>query len=233
MASVDLVDGDLKKLFRDRHMFSSRETWRAAGFRVLDRSVSGKIMVAGHPLVPGLLFKKYSEATSQKDQLANYRRRVEGADRLRTFVDKQLLRHVVVPRKQLFELSHLRFHRNPTYILVVEQLDLLSDAQTRAAYYGIDPSVLRDLCTMLFHFRGMDSSPQNVPITVDGRIAFIDTEHWDRGNHKSYLHQVGAHLSADLRKLAKTIFDQLDGTRFGNVRRVFDEEDTSSSLSSS
>jgi len=88
---------------------------------------------------------------------------------------------------------------------------------------------------VLFHFRGMDSSSQNVPILMDGRIAFIDTEHWDRSNNKSYLRQIGAHLSSDRRKLAKTIFDRLEegGTPFKGISKLFEEEDTSSGSSSS
>ena len=121
-------------------------------------------------------------------------------------------------------------------MLVVERLDLLSDEQTRAAYYDIDPNILQELCAVLFHFRGMDSSAKNVPFVTDGRVAFIDTEHWDRASSKAYLHQVGEHLSADRRKRAKKIFDRLkDGADgpFEGGNKCFDEEDTSSASSSS
>jgi hypothetical protein len=236
VAPVDLTVLDLKILFCDVHMFVSRRAWSTAGFRVSERADSGKIMVAAHPSVPGLLFKKYCDDMSQKDQGANYRRRIEGADRLRAFVDKRLLRHVVVPRKRLLELPHPFSRRDPSHILVVERLDLQSDEQTRAAYYGIDPDILQELCVVLFHFRGMDSSSKNVPFVADGRVAFIDTEHWDRASNKAYLHQVGEHLSADRRKLAKKIFDQLkdgaDGS-FEGGSKCFYEEDTSSASSSS
>jgi len=230
----DPIGLDLKTLFSDRHMFTSREAWRTAGFRVLDRSDNRKIMVAGHPSVPGILFKKYSTATTSKDQREHYAHRVEGADRLRTFVDKRLLKHVAVPHKWIFELPHVHSYRGPSYILAVEQFGLLTDAQTRAAYHSIDPDILRDLCTVLFHFRGMDSSSQNVPIRMDGRIALIDTEHWDRSNNKSYLRQIGPHLSSDRWKLAKTIFDRLGwaGSSFKGTSKLFEEEDTSSGSSS-
>jgi hypothetical protein len=233
---VDPAALDLKALFSDKHMFVSRRSWSAMGFQVLDRADNGKIMVAAHPSAPGLLFKKYCDDKSLKDQRANYKRRVEGADRLRSFVDKQFLRHVAVPRKQLLELPR-PFSRR-AYILVVERLDLLNDEQTRAVYHDLDPDILRELSVVLFHFRGMDSNAKNVPLIADGRVAFIDTEHWDRDNNKIYLHQLRAHLSIDRCELSKTIFDQLEKSRgilfkeTAAVSKRFDGEDTSSVSSS-
>lgn len=240
---------DLHALFRDVDMFASRSSWGAAGFRVFDRANNGKIMVALHPSVQGLLFKKYSSDMSLKDQLKNYERRVEGAKRLRSFVDEQRLRHVVVPRKWLLELPRPFSRKASSHVLVVEQLDLLSDEQTKAAYYRIDSDKLRELCVVLYKFRGMDSNAKNVPFISDGRIAFIDTEHWDRGSSKAYLHHVGEHLPADRRKFAKKIFSQLEDGKdvdtgdfvhedFGDEDTsdssdFTDEEDTSSSSSSS
>jgi hypothetical protein len=214
---------------------------------VLDRANDGKIMVACHPSVQGLLFKKYaSDDSSQSDQLKNYERRVEGAKRLRDFVDKRHLARVVVPRKRLLELPRAFSRKGSSHVLVVEQLDLLGDEQTKASYYRIDPETLKELCTVLFHFRGMDSNAKNIPFVAGGRIAFIDTEHWDRGSSKSYLHHVGGHMTVDRRKLAKKIFGQLEDGEderldlgdFGDEDTsdstdFIDEEDTSSSSSSS
>jgi hypothetical protein len=233
---------DLRALFRDAGMFDSRRAWGAAGFHVLDRANNGKIMVATHPSARGLLFKKYSNDLEQRDQRKNYERRIEGASRLRAFVDKQPLSRVVVPRKWLLELPHPLSRKEEAHVLVVEQLDLLSDEQTKVSYQRIDLGLLKELCTMLFHFRGMDSNAKNLPFVADGRIAFIDTEHWDRGTSKAYLHHVGAHMSTERRKIAKKIFEQLeDGgdVALGDYayeedgRRDFDDENTSDSSDSS
>jgi len=233
MPGADPAALDLKALFRDASMFDSRSAWGAAGFLVIDRANNGKIMVARHPSVQGLLFKKYVSSFSQTGQLENYERRIEGAKRLRDFVDKSRFDRVVVPRKWLLELPR-SFFRKESYVLAVEQLDLLGDEPTVAAYNRIDPIGLKELCTVLFHFRGMDSSAKNLPFVADGRIAFIDTEHWDRGNSKPYLHQVSEYLMADHRKLAKKIFDQLEDNEDSRVGTgAFYDEDTSDSSSSS
>ena len=223
---------DLGVLFRDEDMFDSRRSWSDAGFRVIDRSNNGKIMVASHPSVQGLLFKKYTRDIAEKDQTKNFERRLEGADRLRSFAEARRLSHIVVPHKWILELPR-PFSRG-SHVLLAEQLDLLSDDQTKAAYRRIDPNVLGELCVVLFHFRGMDSIAKNIPFVADGRIGFIDTEHWDRSTSKPYLHRVGEHLSKDRKTLAKKILGQLedgDDVDVGDFRHgdFDDEEDTSDS----
>ena len=238
MAFDDPARLDLSALFRDEDMFDSRHAWSGAGFRVNDRSNNGKIMVASHPSVQGLLFKKYASDFAEKDQTKNYERRLEGANRLRAFADSRRLGSIVIPRKWIMELPRPFSRRETAHVLVVEQLDLLSDDQTKAAYRRIDLNVLGDLCVVLFHFRGMDSNAKNIPFVSDGRIGLIDTEHWDRSTSKPYLHHVGEYLSKDRKALAKKIFGQLkdgDDVDVGAFRSGdFDgEEDTSASSDSS
>jgi hypothetical protein len=55
-----------------------------------------------------------------------------------------------------------------------------------------------------------------VPFTKDGKIAFIDTEHWDRhGDRKKsqqrpFLKYIGEYLSSDRMKFAKKMWSKLD-----------------------
>ena len=236
MAFDDPARLDLSALFRDEDMFDSRRAWSSAGFRVNDLSNNGKIMVASHPSVRGLLFKKYESDLDEKDQTRNYERRLEGANRLRAFASSHRLSRISVPRKWILELPR-PFSRS-SHILVAERLDLLSDDPTKAAYRRIDPNVLAELCVVLFHFRGMDSIAKNLPFVSDGRIGLIDTEHWDRSTSKPYLHRIGEHLSKDRKTLAKKIFGQLedgDDVNVGSLRSLdfSAEEDTSASSDSS
>jgi hypothetical protein len=127
-----------------------------------------------------------------------------------------------------------------SHVLVVEHFELLGDEQTKAAYQSIDVGLLTELCTVLFNFRGMDSNAKNIPFSKDGRIALIDTEHWNRNTSKDYLHHVGEYMTAERQKTAKRIFRQLedgrdvlrhfadDGPR--NHRDFIEDEDTRSSL---
>jgi hypothetical protein len=238
-----VIDGpaslDLRGLFRDPDMFDSRSNVTAAGFKVLNK---GKIMVFCHPSVRGLLFKKYTTAVSQKDQRKNYECRLEGSIRLRAFVVGRGLSRIIVPRKWIVELPQEVSRRDT--LLVVEQLELLGSEQTVAAYQRIDAGLLRELCTVLFNFRGMDSNANNLPFLTGSRIGLVDTEHWDRGTRKDYLHHVGEHMSAESRKTAKKLFREFreEGYRDGRAcgadeydsfDGALDEDDSSFSSSSS
>jgi hypothetical protein len=135
----DRLSLDLAKLFRDPDMFESRDDWRDAGFDVLERSSDGKIMVASHPSVRGLLFKKYTNDISLKEQQANYACRIEGARKLQEFIDARHLQHVVVPQKWLLELSSdFGSKKRSSHVLIVEHLDLMDEGESIQAYRDID-----------------------------------------------------------------------------------------------
>lgn len=229
---IDPAALDLGQLFQRPEMFTSRSSWAAAGFDVLARSNEKKIMVARHALVPGLIFKKYGPALALDDQRKNYAARVEGAERLRDFVRSHDLRSVVVPNKQILALpSTFSREGQVSQLLVVERIDLVGVEESEKAYYWIDPAILRELCCVLSRFRGLDSIVDNVPFTSDGRLAFVDTENWDRGRRRTYLRYIRRHLSSEGRTYARKLFSQL--CRLGSDGKGRDEPDDSSSSSSS
>jgi hypothetical protein len=219
-------------LFRSPSMFDSRRDWTAAGFTVFDRHDETRIMVARHATAPGLLFKKYSGAATV-NQCKNYDARVEGADRLRALIAKHDLKHVAVPRKWVIDLP--LDHGKCEHVLVVEHLDLIGVNQIGKQYRVIDDERLRELCFVLFHFRGLDSIIDNIAFTTEGKLAFIDTEHWYGGKRRPYLRYIRRHLSRENRLRAKQMFRRLErGVREIDASPFSDEEDTSSwsSLSS-
>lgn len=200
---------DLRGLFRDPDMFDSNRSWRKAGFAVEGEGLESNIMVASHPSAPGYLFKKYSKKISPKDQLKNYRRRLEGAEKLRALIAAQQLTRIVVPQKWLHELPP-EFSRKGTssYVLVVEKLTLLESSASKRMYRGLDNEALRQLCTVLATFRGLDSGVRNIPFTDRGQMAFIDTERWD-DEKKVPLKRIREYLSDAQRKRAERIFEAL------------------------
>jgi hypothetical protein len=198
---------DLRGLFRDPDMFDSNRSWRKAGFDVEGRGDWSNIMVASHPSVQGYLFKKYSAKISLKEQLENYHLRVEGADKLRAFIAAQRLTLIVVPQKLLHELPP-EFSRKgvSSYVLVVEKLTLLESSDSKRLFRQLDHEGLRQLCTTLLTFKGLDSGVRNVPFTDKGQIAFVDTERWDEHNKKKiFLRRIREYLSDDQQKVVKKI----------------------------
>ena len=70
---------------------------------------------------------------------------------------------------------------------------------------------LRDLLRVLVKFKGLDSNSKNVAIARDGRIAFVDLEHWDRTDRdRVRLKSIATYLSKSQRKIAKKILGDLE-----------------------
>ncbi len=197
----------LQGLFRDPSMFDSHRDWRKAGFEVEGKGVESDIMVASHPSAQGCLFKKYSKKVSLKEQLKNYRRRVEGAQKLREFIAEQQLVRIVVPQKYLHELPP-EFSRKgvSSYMLVVERIALLSTAASKQQYLTMDNETLEQLCTVLLMFQYLDSGIRNIPVTDHGQIAFVDTERWDPHETKKIpLRHLREYLSDDQRQFVDAL----------------------------
>ena len=205
-ANLPIVS-QLGELFMDRKMFNSMTSFENAGFRLIAHSPH-KIMSGSHKRARGYLFKKYNNDKPGKKQLKNYMRRIEGARLLRAFIAERSFQHVVVPHKWLYELPESFPER---YLIVADKLDLMSDDATRRKYDRIREDQMRELATVLYFFRGLNSWTKNLPFTEDGQIAFIDTERWHRD--KDYLRLIGDHLPSDRREQAEDVFKELRGKR--------------------
>lgn len=201
----DPISIGLDALFGDQAMFESRKKWSRAGFDVLEPAKDTECMVASHPAAPGYLFKKYANDVSRKEQRANYETRLAGSRELARFIADQRLQHIVVPRKHLHELPAIQ-----SQVLVVEKLDIVGRGASEKRYHDIADPVLRDLLRVLVRYKGLDSNSKNVQFTTDGKIAFVDLEHWDRTDRdRVRLKSIGEYLSKDRYKLAKKILDEL------------------------
>ena len=204
-ATLPIV-GLLPELFSDPKMFGSFDRFAGAGFSLVDHPPH-KIMTGRHKRAKGFLFKKYDDDKAGGKQLRNYMRRIEGARLLRTFITERGFSSVVAPRKWLYELPESFPAR---HLLVVERLALVSRPVTEAAYRDIDEAQMRELATILFYFRGLNSTASNLPFTDDDKIAFVDTERWH--HDKDLLRKVGDHLSVERIKQARSVFKKLRGT---------------------
>ena len=190
---------DLSNLFPYPDMFDSSGSWQRAGFDVDIGREGDKsdIMVATHPLAPGVLFKKYSKKVSLKNQLENYTRRVKGAQKLRELIDGDRLTKIAVPSKHLYELSSSKFSRKGRndYILVVERFVLVDKVTCQQMYGNMDDETLRQLCVVVSKIRGLSAGLRNMPFAHDGRIAFIDTERWGDGHKGPPLQNIRDYLT--------------------------------------
>lgn len=200
------IFAQLADLFTDPRTFTSFNRFSLAGFSLVPHAAH-KIMTGRHRRAKGYVFKKYDDSLSDRKQLKNYMRRIEGARLLRSFIAERAFEHVVAPRKWLYELPDRFSHR---YLVVADKLDLLADDYTLRKYRRISEEQTRELATVLFYFRGLNSWTKNLPFTDDGRIAFIDTERWYRD--KDYLRMIGDALPIDRRAQAQRVYKELRAT---------------------
>lgn len=200
----------LAKLFSDRRMFKSLSAFRSAGFEVIERSNDERLMVGRHKALPEYLFKKYPDGKPLKNQLKNYTTRVEGARLAREFVNDQRLGQIVVAHKWLHELpSDFSGEKIASYVLIVERMNLARPDKIERKYGRIDRSTLKELCRLLFRFRGLDSTLKNLPFTEDDKIAIIDTERWDH-EREPYLKHVSRYLTNERIHTAEKYFAELE-----------------------
>lgn len=207
----------LKNLFKDPDMFQSPEHLNLAGFHVVNiNKVRRGFMVASHPTIKKYLIKKFQCDTPRKEEVRNYLQRIEGARALREFIKLNKLQHIVVPRKWLYRLP-IQFSDpekgKKSYVLIAEKIDICSggkdvDGEIAKRYQDIDFDVLRELCIVVYYFRGLDSGLQNMPFTYQNQIAFIDTEHWEQ-NRYEFLRYVMPHLSQDRQEYVLAVFEEL------------------------
>jgi hypothetical protein len=201
-ASLPIVD-QLGELFEDPKMFGSFRRFGEAGFRLVDHPPH-KIMIGRHKRAKGYLFKKYNNDKDDDDQLRNYMHRIEGARCMRTFIAERGFTSVVAPKKWLYELPS-RFPSR--YLLVVEKMDIVPALDNVRRYARIKEDQLRELATMLYYFRGLNSWIANLPYTDEGQIAFIDTERWH--HDKELLRKIGDSLPFNQKTEARAVFKDL------------------------
>ena len=178
----------LGDLFTDPKMFRSFDHFSSAGFALVEHAPH-KIMAGSHKRARGYLFKKYDNDSPGQTQLRNYMHRIEGSRLIRTFIVEHGFSRVTAPKKWLYELPPSFPER---YLLVVETVELVSRLDTEAAYRRIGTKQMQELATILYYFRGLNSTPSNLPFTEEGKIAFIDTERWH--HDKDFLRKVGDRL---------------------------------------
>lgn len=204
---------DYEGLFQDPRMFNSRSSFIAAGFDVMKQAASHNIMVGQHPSADRYVFKKYSRDVRLDEQEENYNKRLRGAAKIRSVIDRRRLKHIVVPRKWIYELpDKFSDRRHDSYVLIAERMDIVSVDESTRRYRTIDTAILDELCVVLFQFRGFDAAIHNLRFTTSGQIAFIDTESWDRSPRRGtrVFWRIAEELPRVLNNRVQRLFEKLE-----------------------
>jgi hypothetical protein len=210
------IKAQLDLIFKDPDLFSSPTTLRNNGFDVFKRINRG-LMVISHPTVDGYLFKKFQSDKPERDQTKNFLQRINGARALAQFIRSNDLKHIEVPKKWLYKLpKSFSRSKSSSYILIVEKMNILPwgsshDCELAKCYLNIQKDVLKELCLVLYDFRGLDSVIHNMPFTYDGKIAFVDTEKWEK-KRGGFLNDATPYLSDEMQKYVRSVYHQLNNS---------------------
>jgi len=179
----------LDKLFERSRVISSRKTLVAAGFEDKEPEPVTKIIVTRHKKMKGYIFKLYTDDYLDyhhgESEVYTYLRRARGAMMIREEIALMGWESVFkVPQKWIYAIPETstplkgnHFHR--LYILVEEEMDLLSSEQMKECWRN--GTMTQKHLDRLFYMttrlglRGC-CKYDNIPICHDGRIAFVDTQ---------------------------------------------------------
>jgi len=193
-------------LFSRPDVIDNDGTFHAAGFEIRFKKLRSLMRVAAHPALPDYVFKVYfvDERQCEREKprgWSGFARRCRNAERICKIIRENGLQYFQVPRKWLFILPT----RHPTcspddqpVILVAERQDLISRNENERAWLNaIGERHLEELHTIIRAAGGSSYRPDNIPLTKQGKFAFIDTEH--AGGQANY-DSVSQYLSPRMRQ---------------------------------
>lgn len=175
----------LDSLFcKKRHVASFKAMVRG-GFTCLELRNWDNILVASHPTLKGYLIKTYVDEQYGISELDELLKRIHGAHFTRQAICDFNLGHLFkVPHKWLYPLPSY-FSNDPNlqpkqFLLIVEDMSLVSDTANPRKWYNKPNKALLKALFQLLSTIGLKDSVfiSNIPYSKDGKIAFIDTEHY-------------------------------------------------------
>lgn len=184
----------LDNLFSSSRVLLNLDTLEEAGFDFSKPRKFTNLIIARHPAFPGYIFKLYLDAQryhKDKPEQHFWMLRIEGALQVRREIEENNLRELIkVPQKWIYPLP--KKPKPPTgymtkhYILVEEDMQLFSQEDNEALWASeyVTPQLLNAVYLVLAKVGLSDcAKPDNMPFSVDGRIAFIDTQTHGRKVH--------------------------------------------------
>lgn len=180
-------------------------SFRKAGFQFKPRTDPMRQMVCGkHPRLKGYLVKTYFDIhTNIGKEEFNWIQRIKGALQLRKEIKRHRFEHLMkVPKKWIYLLPDNPSIPRRRFVLVVEDMEILKRSANLSAYYfRMTREKLTALYTLITENLLIDSLYiDNIPFCKDGKIAFIDTEHYNATDQPLRLHLLTPSLCPPLAK---------------------------------
>lgn len=196
----------LDNIFSKKRLLLSKKALQHAGFDVLKHR-QRDIVIAWHPSIKGYLIKAYLD-NKKIDEWKWWKNRIDGVRQVQACIDRYNFNSIMkTPKKWIYPLpsepSPPDFPgvRRKNFILVVEDMYTLTKKENKNAYkHTMTASTLDALYIVLTENLLVDSIfPPNIPFCRDGKIAFLDTEHFNNTERPMKLWKMYNYLSSDMR----------------------------------
>lgn len=180
----------LDAIFSSSRATKDETSFLSSGFIIFKSQPRSFVRVARHPEFPGYVFKVYfdNELRIKRNKPGWYwlAKRCEGAKRIAYIIRKNKMKHFKVAQKWIYPLP---LTPNPpkgseysakAEILIAEDMDIVSNVSSREAWINkMTREHLDELFVIISYARGHSYRPDNIPLSRDGKFAFIDTEYPD------------------------------------------------------
>lgn len=181
------VKSFLDRLFQKSRFIKNPDTLNRAGFTCSGPRKHTGLIVAKHPETPGYIYKIYTDVQEFHKRAPEYELwllRIEGARRIRDYIDARGWNSdFKVPYKCVYVIPKGTSRADGYYekrtILVEEDMELLKEKKNLERWRSdaVTPELLDKVYAILTDIGLRDcAKPDNIPFSVDGRIAFIDTQ---------------------------------------------------------
>lgn len=206
----------LDQICSSARVFANLDAMRAAGFANAKPQHHTRIIVTRHPDLPGYVIKAYLDDQAYHSEQPEYYywlKRVEGSRRIQKTIDENNFGHLLkVPRKWIYQLPENPAAQEGTlakhFILVEDDMNIVGRKKnirmwrrcaTEELLYALKVVMLKDR----FHDC---AKPANCPFSVDGRVALVDTQSFDKSHVKFF--KLNKALSQPMQQFWFSITDQ-------------------------
>lgn len=168
------------------------------------------LIVAKHISIKDYVFKIFLDSQNVKKEWMCFVHRIRGANAiLEKIASLGLNTSFKVPKKWLYLLPE-GSEGSVLFVLVAENVRLLSQESNQKKWKSpkLKESILHGLCTIVHDLGLIDSVYiDNIPFCRDGKVAFVDTEHY--GLPDVPYHALEKHLHSSKRELWRQLYNAL------------------------